>query len=171
MIAFGDNILLWRLHRSLSQERLATLAKLPRPNLSDIERGKRDVTLSTILSLANALKVEPGTLVNGEPPKPEKWKANLTREAMERIAESVARGIHPKDSSERHISVLLKEVLHCSLNSVKNRKRNFPLPGRKGERAWLLLKVMYPAETINSLIMRSLENAEIFNNTTNRTIL
>ena len=71
MITFGDNILLWRLHRSLSQERLAALSDLPRPNLSDIEKGKRDVTLSTIRSLANALNVSPGTLVNAEPPKPE----------------------------------------------------------------------------------------------------
>lgn len=171
MIAFGDNVFLWRLHRSLSQERLAALANVPRPNLSDIERGKRDVTLSTILSLANALDISPGTLVNGEPPKPEKWKANLTRESMERIAKSVARGTHPKDSLEQYISVLLSKVLRCSLKSVKPRKRHLPLPGRKGERAWLLLQAMYSAETINSLMMRSLEHAEILNETTDRTIL
>jgi transcriptional regulator with XRE-family HTH domain len=161
MLTFGDNILLWRLHRSLSQERLATLSNLPRPNLSDIEKGKRDVTLSTIRSLANALRVSPGTLVNGEPPKPEQWKEDLTRGSMERIASSVARGTYPKDSAERHISILLKEVLHCSLQSLQTRKRHLPLPGKKGNRAWLLLRAMYPAETINSLIMRSLEHAEI----------
>jgi transcriptional regulator with XRE-family HTH domain len=171
MFAFGDNVFLWRLYRSLSQERLAVLANLPRPNLSDIERGKRDVTLSTILSLANALKISPGTLVNGEPPKPEKWKANLSRESMERIANSVAQRTYPKDPLEHHISVLLSEVLQCSLNSVKPHKRNLPLPGRKSERAWLLLQAMYSEETINSLLMRSLEHAEILNDTTNRTIL
>lgn len=161
MLTFGDNILLWRLHRSLSQERLAALSDLPRPNLSDIEKGKRDVTLSTIRSLASALNVSPGTLVNAEPPKPEQWKENLTRESMERIANSVARGTYPRYSAERHISTLLKEVLHCSLQSVQNRKRHLPLPGRKSERAWLLLRALYPAETLDSLIMRSLEHAEI----------
>ena len=161
MITFGDNILLWRLHRSLSQERLAALADLPRPNLSDIEKGKRDVTLSTIRSLANALKVSPGTLVNAEPPKPEQWKKDLTRESMERIANSVARGTYPGDSGERHIAALLKEVLHCSLQSVQTLKRHLPLPGRKSDRAWLLLRALYPAEILNSLIMRTLEHAEL----------
>ena len=161
MLTFGDNILLWRLHRSLSQERLAALSDLPRPNLSDIEKGKRDVTLSTIRSLANALNVSPGTLVNAEPPKPEQWKENLTRESMERIANSVVRETYPGDSSERHISALLKEVLRCSLQSVQTRKKHLPLPGRKSARAWLLLRAMYPAEILNSLIMRTLERAEI----------
>ncbi len=161
MLTFGDNLLLWRLHRSLSQVRLAALANLPRPNLSDIEKGKRDVTLSTIRSLAHALDVSPGTLVNAEPPKPEHWKENLTRESMERIARSVARGIYPEDPAERHVSILLKDVLHCSLQSVQTRKKHLPLPGRKSDRAWLLLRALYPAELLDSLIMRTLEHTEL----------
>jgi hypothetical protein len=137
------------------------LSSLPRPNLSDIEKGKRDVTLSTIRSLAYALKVLPGTLVNAEPPRPEQWKQNLTRESMEQIADSVVRGTYPGDPSDRHISTLLKEVLHCSLRSVRTRERRLPLPGRKSDRAWLLLRALYPAETLNSLIMKTLERAEI----------
>lgn len=161
MLAFGDTILLWRLNRSLSQQRLAALANIPRPNLSDIEKGKRNVTLSTIRSLAQALEVSPGTLVNGEPPEPERWKEGLTRESMERIAHAVARGTYPEDAAERHISILVREVLHCSLHHVKSRNKHLPLPGRKSNRAWLLLRAMYPAETVNSLCMRSLEHAEI----------
>ncbi|UCH81332.1 MAG: helix-turn-helix domain-containing protein [Nitrospiraceae bacterium] len=161
MLTFGDNLLLWRLHRSLSQERLAALADLPRPNLSDIEKGKRDVTLSTIRSLANALNISPGTLVNAEPPKPEHWKENLPRDAMERIARSVALGIQPEDPSEQNISILLNDVLHCNLQSVQGRKRHLSLPGRKSDRAWLLLRALYPAELLNSLLMRTLEHAEL----------
>ncbi len=70
------------------------MSDVPRPNLSDIEKGKRDVILSTIRSLANALNVSPGTIVNAEPPKPEHWKEHVTRESMERIASSVARGTY-----------------------------------------------------------------------------
>jgi len=160
MIAFGENILLWRLHRSLSQEQLAVLSGLPRPNLSDIEKGKQDVTLSTVRLLANALRVSPGTLVNGEPPKHRNWKAELSRESMEQIASSVAWGRPPKDFTERQIYQLLKEVLQCSLQSAQTRKKHLPLPARKGSRAWLLLRALYPPETVNSLIMRSLEHAE-----------
>jgi transcriptional regulator with XRE-family HTH domain len=161
MATFGDNILLWRLHRSLSQERLAALSNLPRPNLSDIEKGKRDITLSTIRLLANALEVSPGTLVDAEPPKPEHWKENLTRESMEQIANSVARGTYPGDSAERHIATLIREVLQCSLQAVQPGKKQLPVPSRKSDRAWLLLRALYPAETLNSLIMRTLEHAEL----------
>ena len=160
MISFGDNILLWRLHRSLSQEQLATLSSLPRPNLSDIEKGKRDVTLSTIRSLANALGVTPGTLVNGEPPKRKNLKENFSRESMERIASAVARGKPPKNPAERKIYGLLKEVLHCGLLCARNRQRHLPLPTRRGDRAWLLLRALYSENIISSLIMRSSEHAE-----------
>jgi transcriptional regulator with XRE-family HTH domain len=160
MITFGENILLWRLHKSLSQEQLAVLSILPRPNLSDIEKGKRDVTLSTIRSLANALGVSPGTLVNGEPPKRKNWEGDFSRESMERIASSVAQGRLPKDPTERQIYRLLKEVLRCSLQCARARQRHLPLPTRRGDRAWLLLRVLCSAETVNSLIMRSLEHAE-----------
>ncbi len=161
MVTFGDNILLWRIHRSLSQEQLADLSGIPRPNLSDIEKGKRDVTLSTIRSLANALKVSPGKLVNGEPPKLENWKEDFSRESMERIASAVAREKPPKDPIEHQTYILLKEILHCSLQSARTRRKHLPLPTRKGDRAWIYLRAMYAAETVNSLIIRSLEQAEL----------
>jgi transcriptional regulator with XRE-family HTH domain len=160
MIPFGENILLWRLHKSLSQEKLAALSGLPRPNLSDIEKGKRDVTLSTIRSLANALGVSPGTLANGEPPKRKNWEGDFSRESMERIALSVAQGKPPEDPTERQMYRLLKDVLHCSLHRARARQRHLPLPTRRGNRAWLILRALYSKETVNSLIMRSLEHTE-----------
>ena len=131
MIAFGENILLWRLHRSLSQEQLAALSNIPRPNLSDIEKGKRDVTLSTIRSLANALGVLPGTLVNGEPPEHKKRAGDLSREFMERIAGSVARGRPPGDMEERQLYQLLREVLSSSLKCARASRGRLPLPTKK----------------------------------------
>ena len=137
------------------------MSNLPRPNLSGIERGKRSVTLSTIRSLANALDVSPGTLVNGEPPKRKKWKGDLSREAMERVARSVVQGVPPKDPSEHQIYDLLKEVLQCGLQSARARKRKLPLPTRRNDRAWLYLRALCSTETINSLIARSVEQAEM----------
>lgn len=160
MITFGENILLWRLHRSLSQKQLAILSNLPRPNLSDIEKGKRDVTLSTIRSLANALDVLPGTLVNGEPPKCDNYKKDFSREAMERIARSVVQGSPPKDPAEHLIYDLLKEILRCGLHSARNHQSKLPIPTRKSTRAWLYLRALFSIETINSLVNRTLERAE-----------
>ncbi|UCH45504.1 MAG: helix-turn-helix transcriptional regulator [Nitrospiraceae bacterium] len=161
MIPFGDTILLWRRHRSLSQKQLADMAALPRPNLSDIEKGKRDVTLSTIRSLANALGVSPGTLANGEPPQHMNAKEKLSRKSMERIASAVARERPPRDPIEYNLYQLLRKVLRCSLRSAREPREYLPLPARKSDRAWLLLRALYPAETLNSLIVRSLEKAEL----------
>lgn len=160
MITLGENILLWRLHKSLSQEQLAIKSGLPRPNLSDIEKGKRDVTLSTIRSLACALEVLPGTLVNGEPPKLKDWKGALSRETMERVASSVAKERPPKNPIEYQLYNLLNEVLRCGLQSTRAHQRYLPVPTRKATRAWLHLRALYSAETVNSLIVRSLEHAE-----------
>ncbi len=160
MIPFGDNVLLWRLYRSLSQAQLSAMTGIPRPNLSDIENGKRDVTLNTILSLANALGVSPGNLVDGKSPEYEKRKESFTRESMERIAESVARGMPPKNSTEFQIYSLLRDVLRSSLQRIQTASKKLPLPTRRGNRAWLFLRTLYPAEIINSLIERSIEHAE-----------
>jgi transcriptional regulator with XRE-family HTH domain len=160
MIPFGENILLWRLHRSLSQEQLARLSGLPRPNVSDIEKGKRDVTLSTVRSLAKALDVPPGTLVNGEPPGFGNRKGDLSREGMERIARSVVHGSPPGDPAEHQAYVLLKEILQCGLSSTRNHQGKLPMPGRKSTRAWLYLRALFSIETINSLINRTLEEAD-----------
>lgn len=159
MITFGENILLWRLHRGLSQEDVAALAGIPRPNLSDIEKGKRDVTLTTVRSLAHALGVSAGTLVNGEPPEGDK-KIKLSRECIERIAYSVAHEKSPDDPAERKLYQLLKDILNCSLKSARTRNRKLPLPSRKGNLSWILLRSLYPPEIVSSLIERSLEKAE-----------
>ena len=160
MITFGENILLWRLHRSLSQEQLAALSNIPRPNLSDIEKGKRDVTLSTIRYLAHALGVLPGILVNGEPPEYKKFKGDLSREFMEKIASSVARGKPPENQEERKLYQLLRGVLSSSLKCAQTTQKRLLLPTRKANQAWLQLRALYPPETVNSLIIRTREHAE-----------
>jgi transcriptional regulator with XRE-family HTH domain len=160
MITFGENILLWRLHRGLSQEELAALSGIPRPNLSDIEKGKRDVTLTTIRSLSYALGVSVGTLTNGEPPEGDRQKIKLSRERIERIAYSVAHGKAPDDPAERKLYQLLKGILNCSLKSARARNRRLPLPSRKGNLSWLQLRSLYSSEIIRSLIEKSLEKAE-----------
>lgn len=159
MLPFGHMVLLWRTHRSLSQAELARRAGIPRPNLSDIEKGKRDVTLTTIISLARALGISPGTLVDGKAPGYEKRSVAFTRATLERIAKAVAAGSPPEDPEERRIYRSLRDVLKCGL-ACSNGNEKLPVPSGKGNRAWLALRAMYPAETVRSLIERSLEQAE-----------
>ncbi len=56
------------MHMELSQEELATLADRHWTYIGQVERGKRNVTLTTILALAEALEVEPADLLSEELP-------------------------------------------------------------------------------------------------------
>ena len=64
---FGARARRLREARLLTQERLGEHAGLHTTQVGHIERGERDVRLSTILKLAHALGVEIGDLVNGLP--------------------------------------------------------------------------------------------------------
>ena len=105
---FVNTLILWRAERGLSQAELAHRAGIPRPNLSAIERGKRDLTLRTVLALSRALGVRPGVLVDGIPPRAREGKAPLTREIMERVAEAASRGGPVRNRREQALAEALR---------------------------------------------------------------
>ncbi|MFI5240797.1 MAG: helix-turn-helix domain-containing protein [Candidatus Saccharimonadia bacterium] len=55
--SFGKQVKLWRHYRGLTQNDLASLAKLERVQISNIERGKSNPGLLTILRILVALDV------------------------------------------------------------------------------------------------------------------
>lgn len=83
--SIGRVIELWRRERNLTQEELAERAGVPRPNLSMIEQGARDLTLSTLRRLAGALEIKPGLLADGISPQSAREKP-WSRESLDRIA-------------------------------------------------------------------------------------
>lgn len=58
LFAFGQTIRRIRLSKEISQEQFADLCDLHRTYISDIELGKRNVSLGNILKIANALGVK-----------------------------------------------------------------------------------------------------------------
>jgi len=60
---FGPLIARIRVARDLSQEKLAHLSGLHATTISEVERGRTDVVLSTIEALGRGLGIEPGALV------------------------------------------------------------------------------------------------------------
>src|SRR5258708_39818650 len=86
MLPFGLAVQRWRLERGMSQAGLAQRAGIPRPNLSNLERGKADASLRTIRALALALNIRPGLLVDGEPP--ETAHSHFSRAVLERVAQA-----------------------------------------------------------------------------------
>ncbi len=61
---FGKIIRKYRLQQGLSQEKLAELASLDRTYISQIERGLKSPSISSLISLAKALKVKAHILVS-----------------------------------------------------------------------------------------------------------
>ena len=142
MPPFGQTLRLWRGHRRLTQAKLAQAAHLPRPNLCAIERGRREVSLTTLRALALALDVTPGVLVDGVAP-PTSGPTALSREAIEHVADAVAHGTSPRHPAERPLTELLRAVTVDA-----------PAGRRSAEAAWLHLKAAYPAALVRTLLDR-----------------
>ncbi|WP_338300796.1 helix-turn-helix transcriptional regulator [Pandoraea sputorum] len=62
---FGETLRVVRLGVGVSQEELAHRAGLDRTYVSSCERGKRNVSLETIVKFADALNVPPSVLLSG----------------------------------------------------------------------------------------------------------
>jgi transcriptional regulator with XRE-family HTH domain len=155
MIPFGQTVLFWRTHRGLTQAELAARACLPQPNLSAIERGSREVSLKTIRSLALALDVDPGVLVDGLPPAPQK---NWSRERLERVARAAAQGRSLSDPEERSLAESLVHLVRSRRRASGNASAGPRRHRRLSERAWLALATRHPPERIQSLLQRVSEH-------------
>ncbi len=59
LVAFGQTIRTIRKEKGLSQEAFADLAALDRSYMGCIERGEKNVTLTKIFQLSDALKTTP----------------------------------------------------------------------------------------------------------------
>lgn len=62
---FGQQVRARRLELDLTLEGLAVRARLHPTYVGSVERGERNVGLWNVLRLAEALEVDPGTLVSG----------------------------------------------------------------------------------------------------------
>lgn len=62
LVAFGRAIRELRKERGLSQEAFADLAGIDRSYMGHIERGKKNVTLTKVYQIANALQIPVSSL-------------------------------------------------------------------------------------------------------------
>jgi transcriptional regulator with XRE-family HTH domain len=62
---FGRRLFMERRRLGVSQEGLGTMAGLHRTEVQKLEAGRRDLRLSTIVKLADALGVDPAELIRG----------------------------------------------------------------------------------------------------------
>ena len=147
MFPFGETVLLWRTQRGLTQNELATQARLTRPNLVAIEQGARDVTLKTVRNLALALATTPGALVDGQ--SPHGPPVELSRTAMERIARAAVQGKPCSDAREDLIAGCLRTVT----GGCRGEKA-FSGSKHGAALAYLHLKGLVKADELKSLLER-----------------
>lgn len=154
MVSLGENIYLWRLFKGLTQQQLAKKAGIPRPNLSAIESGKREVSLATLRALAVAFGITPGIIVNGVAPIQFK-KSPLSRQSLESIAQaSLGRNRDFSVSWQKDISVMLSKVIKNRINAC-NKNYHSTFKKRQDYIAnWLILKAGLETEVLNNLLSR-----------------
>jgi transcriptional regulator with XRE-family HTH domain len=152
MVPFGETVLAWRLARGMSQAALAKASRIPRPNLSAVERGDREVTLKTLRALALALDVRPGVLADGIPPG--SGGPALSRTRLERIARAAVGGVRPSDAREAGLADNLRRAMTERLrpDGRAGRRRG---PGADADRAYFILKTSEPRDTVASLVDRA----------------
>ena len=158
-LPLAQNLLLWRLARGLSQAHLARKARIPQPNLSDLERGKRDVSLRTLRALAMALDIQPGILADGVPPPRMAATVSTSRNVLERIAAAVVDPAVKVSQAEREVVRLLRPLVWQRLRKTKGLRVIGPPGQRRTRLAWLELRVRCPKPMIESLIQRITEHA------------
>lgn len=61
---FGKNIKAERIKKDISQEKLGQLAKVHRTYIGMIERAEKNITLSNMIKIANALDVKLKDLID-----------------------------------------------------------------------------------------------------------
>lgn len=99
-----------RLEKGWTQAQLARKCGIPQPNLSNIEKGKKDLTLSTLKRISYALGIPPGHLLEG-PYEGGGRKPKLTRRFVEEVARAVVHP-RPKVSEEaEELANLFKDIL------------------------------------------------------------
>lgn len=154
MVNFGENVYLWRIFRGLTQGELAKKSGIPRPNLSAIESGKREVSLTTLRALADALGIGPGILVSGDVPVHFK-NVDFSRESLEGIVKiSLGEPVEYLPSSQKVISAMLSKIIRNRVNAKKGIYKNV-LKGRQTYVInWLMLKSAVKMEILNNLLTR-----------------
>lgn len=139
MLPIGHQIYLRRLEQKLTQEELARSAGIPQPNLCNIEKGKQDITVTTLRRIAGALRAQPGEFFSGI--TSEEQRGFSSRRSLERIARMIAGGERVSNAGEREIVERFKRVI-----PGKRRVRV-----RELHRAWLELRMRFSPKEINAV--------------------
>ena len=132
-----------RVERGITQVRLVELSGIPQPRISEIEKGKRDMTVSTLVRLCRALDIAPARLFEND--KSIFKKESFSRERLERIARAVWDYSLAKSDAERKTAELLAHIV--PIHKIKKSRKAI-------YEAWRVLREHYSSIEIKSLVER-----------------
>lgn len=143
MFSHGQKLYLLRIRKGLTQAQVSARSGIRQANLSNIEKGKHDPTVTTFLNLCAALDVSPQEAFEEDSPSE---PPALGRASAERIAKGVLDPEFKITSEEREIADLLRNV-------IPGFRRRTP-PVKKIHQDWYKLKKRLPGEAIRMLAER-----------------
>ncbi len=137
----GWKISQYRNSKGWSQAELAAKAGIAQANLSNIEKGKRDVTVSTLLRVADALEIKAAELLEESSSQS---PFVLTRTRIESLAKAIC---HPKEKAAPEIREWVKVFRDIFFRSSK-------VSAKKVQEAWIKLRQQFSSEEIKSVAQR-----------------
>ncbi|MSR78150.1 MAG: helix-turn-helix domain-containing protein [Candidatus Omnitrophica bacterium] len=138
----GLKIYEYRSRRGWTQTELASRMGIAQANLSNIEKGKRDLTVSTLLRAASALEIKPSELIEDEPLLK---TLSLTRPQIEALAKAV---VHPELKISSGI-LELAELFRSILPETNSRRSS-----QKIQHAWTRLRQRFSSVEIRGICQR-----------------
>lgn len=141
MVSYGQRIQIIRLEKEMTQMRLAQESGVPQGALSNIERGKRDFTVSTLVRLCYALGVSPAVIFMN-PQKPSN-KLKLTNQSMCKIAQAFCGDPIVINKKDKNIVDLLKDVVPFTGKRISQKRIYL---------SWYLLKQKCSKSEIDYLV-------------------
>lgn len=144
MLTVGPRLRLERMQRGISQIDLARRTSIAQANLSNIENGKQDITVSTLLQICVALDVKPSIVL--DPPVREASNPRYTRARLENMAAAVVGNHPPLSKKDREIVDLLRK------NMLPRRGRR--ISAKEASMNWTNLKRQLSDNEIETLRQR-----------------
>lgn len=114
MLSFPSQLKAWRHFRGLTQQELAERALMARPNLIDLENGKRDCTLRTLERIAAALDIKPGKLLDELPQSPK----TLNRYELDALSRAIIDPNSPLSPSLKNLKDALEPLFYGLLRAA-----------------------------------------------------
>lgn len=120
MLPIGQKIYLLRLQKGITQAQLRSRTGISQANLSNIERGKRDLTVSTLIRICLALGVKPASLFKGGSMRS---PFSFSRSFIERIARAAWGNPVKLSRPERNLVSLLQDLIPTLAHRKLSKKR------------------------------------------------